>query len=69
MTDIFPPQKRSEIMSKVKSRNTKPDVLIRVFSFFILNFKDNLFRLSFFIISSQTLLHPRLSGIFHPFPL
>ena len=55
MTDIFPPQKRSEIMSKVKSRNTKPDVLIRVFSFFI--------------ISSQTLLHPRLSGIFHPFPL
>lgn len=69
MTDTPPKKKHSEIMSKVKSRNTKPDILIRVFSSFILNFKDNLFRLSFFIISSQTLLHPRLSGIFHPFPL
>lgn len=47
MTDIFSQEKRSEIMSKVKSRNTKPDILIRVFSSFILNFKDNLFRLSF----------------------
>lgn len=33
MTDIFPPQKRSEIMSKVKSRNTKPEIWIRTFLF------------------------------------
>ena len=33
MTDIFPPQKRSEIMSKVKSRNTKPEIWVRTFLF------------------------------------
>ena len=35
MTDIFPPQKRSEIMSKVKSRNTKPEIWVRTFLFFL----------------------------------
>ena len=33
MTDIFPPQKRSEIMSKVKSINTKPEIWVRTFLF------------------------------------
>ena len=28
MTDIFPSEKRSEIMSKVKSKNTKPELLV-----------------------------------------
>lgn len=29
MTDIFSPEKRSEIMSKVHSSNTKPEILVR----------------------------------------
>ncbi len=29
MVDIFSKQKRSEIMSKIKSKNTKPELLIR----------------------------------------
>lgn len=29
MTDIFSKEKRSEIMSKVKNKNTKPEVIIR----------------------------------------
>lgn len=33
MTDIFPSQKRSEIMSKVKSKNTKPEIWVRTFLF------------------------------------
>lgn len=33
MTDIFPPKKRSEIMSKVKSKNTKPEILVGTFLF------------------------------------
>lgn len=33
MTDIFSHKKRSEIMSKVKSRNTKPEILVRTFLF------------------------------------
>lgn len=33
MTDIFSQKKRSEIMSKVKSKNTKPEILVRTFLF------------------------------------
>ncbi|AFU19888.1 very short patch repair endonuclease [Actinobacillus suis] len=33
MTDIFSPQKRSEIMSRVKSKNTKPEIIVRTFLF------------------------------------
>ena len=33
MTDIFSPQKRSEIMSKVRSKNTKPEITVRTFLF------------------------------------
>lgn len=33
MTDIFSQEKRSEIMSKVKSRNTKPEIWVRTFLF------------------------------------
>lgn len=33
MTDIFSSKKRSEIMSKVKSRNTKPEIWVRTFLF------------------------------------
>ncbi|KGQ70013.1 hypothetical protein OA57_08035 [Chelonobacter oris] len=33
MTDIFSPKKRSEIMSKVKSKNTKPEILVGTFLF------------------------------------
>lgn len=33
MADIFPPKKRSEIMSKVKSKNTKPEILVGTFLF------------------------------------
>jgi DNA mismatch endonuclease Vsr len=33
MTDIFSQEKRSEIMSKVKSKNTKPEIWVRTFLF------------------------------------
>lgn len=33
MTDIFSQKKRSEIMSKVKSKNTKPEIWVRTFLF------------------------------------
>lgn len=33
MTDIFSPQKRPEIMSKVRSKNTKPEIIVRAFLF------------------------------------
>lgn len=33
MTDIFSPQKRSEIMSKVRSKNTKPEIIVNAFLF------------------------------------
>ena len=29
MTDIFEPRKRSEIMSRVRSRDTKPELVVR----------------------------------------
>lgn len=29
MTDIFTPSKRSEIMSRIKSKNTKPEMVVR----------------------------------------
>lgn len=29
MTDIFSPEKRSEIMSKIKGKNTKPELILR----------------------------------------
>ena len=33
MTDIFNREKRSSIMSRVKSKNTKPEILVRKFLF------------------------------------
>ena len=33
MTDIFPKQKRSEIMSKISGKETKPEILVRKFLF------------------------------------
>lgn len=29
MTDIFNKEKRSDIMSKVRSKNTKPEIMVR----------------------------------------
>ena len=33
LTDIFPKQKRSEIMSKISGKETKPEILVRKFLF------------------------------------
>ena len=33
MTDIFPKHKRSEIMSKISGKETKPEILVRKFLF------------------------------------
>ena len=33
MTDVFPKEKRSWIMSRVKGRDTKPEILVRSFIF------------------------------------
>ena len=33
MTDIFTKQKRSEIMSKIRAKNTKPEMIVRHFLF------------------------------------
>lgn len=33
MSDIFSPPKRSDIMSKIRGKNTKPEILVRKFLF------------------------------------
>jgi DNA mismatch endonuclease (patch repair protein) len=33
MADVFTPKKRSEVMSKIRSKNTKPELLVRRFLF------------------------------------
>lgn len=33
MTDIYPPKKRSDIMSKISGKDTKPEILVRKFLF------------------------------------
>jgi len=33
MTDVFSQEKRSRIMSRVKGRDTKPEILVRSFIF------------------------------------
>ena len=33
MTDLISPEKRSELMAKIKSKNTKPEILVRKFLF------------------------------------
>ena len=33
MADVFPKEKRSEVMSKIRSKNTKPELFVRCFLF------------------------------------
>jgi len=33
MADVFPQKKRSEVMSRIRSKNTKPELLVRRFLF------------------------------------